>query len=296
MKKCGMRSAECGVEENSGGPVQGAGLLKSGPAFDDAKPGDPLEYLSASRLKSFLTCRLKFYYEKVLGLRAPSSPNLQIGKAVHAGLEAFHRARWQGGDTDTPAILDAYRKAYAEQESEDPVEYEEKDREDCVATGERVLRAYLESELANDPRRILGVETYLRREDDALPIPLVGVLDLVREGGVPVDFKTVGATPDLEDEAWSHELQLVAYWLLLADATNEMPAPAELVYLVKTKTPKIIQHRLPPVDAIKIERFKRLTEVYVDGVKRGEFYPSPGMHCRWCEFRGRCRAWGRKAA
>lgn len=47
---------------------------------------DPQEYMSASRLKSFLTCRLKLFQEKVLSLPAPISPNLQIGKAVHVGL------------------------------------------------------------------------------------------------------------------------------------------------------------------------------------------------------------------
>jgi len=58
-------------------------------------------FRSASRLKSFLTCRLKFYYEKVLGIKTPSSPNLHIGKAVHAALEHYHQATWRGA-TPTP--------------------------------------------------------------------------------------------------------------------------------------------------------------------------------------------------
>lgn len=259
------------------------------------KPCDPLEYVSASRLKSFLTCRLKFYYEKVLGLPAPSSANLQIGKAVHAGLEAFHRRKWEGGDTSTPAIVQAYLEAWKRLEDEDPVDYGDKDRDQCIATGERTLRAYLDSELANDDRPIRGVEAYLRRDPDILPLPLVGVLDLVRDTGVPVDFKTVATTPDLAEEAWAHDLQMVAYWLLLTDATGEVADPAELVYLVKTKTPKVIRHQLPPVTETQVERFRQLTRVYVDGIKRQDYYPSPGMHCRWCPFRGRCRAWNGQA-
>jgi putative RecB family exonuclease len=171
------------------------------------------------------------------------------------------------------------------------VDYGDKDRDDCIATGERTLRAYLDSELANDDRPIRGVEAYLRRDPDILPLPLVGVLDLVRNGGVPVDFKTVATTPDLAEEAWAHDLQMVAYWLLLTDATDEVAAPAELVYLVKTKTPKVIRHQLPPVTETQVERFRRLTEVYVDAVQRQDYYPSPGMQCRWCAFRNQCRAW-----
>ncbi|MDF3130375.1 PD-(D/E)XK nuclease family protein [Kiritimatiellaeota bacterium B1221] len=253
-----------------------------------------LDYLSASRLKSFLSCRLKFYYEKVLKLPAPSSPNLQIGKAVHAGLEALHKAQWEGQPHDTDTVLKAYEDAYTSLEAEDPVDYGNKDRESCLETGKRTLRAFLESDLVNDPRPIRGVEVTLRREDDELPIPLLGVVDLVREN-TAIDFKTVGATPDLKEEAWSHELQMICYFLLLADATGELPAPAELVYLVKTKTPKVIRHQLPTIDLIQMERFRRLVDVYVDANQRQEYYPSPGMHCRWCEFRSRCRAWGQKS-
>jgi putative RecB family exonuclease len=265
-------------------------------SVSDIPQGDPLEYMSASRLKSFLTCRLRFFYEKVLQLPAPTSPNLQIGKAVHAGLEGLNKAQWDGQDPTNEHIIDLYHQAYAKLEQEDEVDYGNKTRESCIETGERTLKAYLESDVAKDERPIRGVEAYLRREPDELPLPLVGVVDLVRDGNVAIDFKTVGATPDLQEEAWSHQLQMVCYFLLLADATGEVPAPAELVYLVKNKTPKIIRHQLPPIDLIQLERFKRLTDVYVEGNERQEYYPSPGMHCRWCSYRNRCRAWGKQAA
>jgi len=258
---------------------------------DEDQPSDPLSYLSVSRLKSFLSCRLKFYYEKVRGLRPPTSPNFQIGKAVHAGLQHYHTARWRGGDASPEPVVQAYHAAFADLEKDDPVDYGDKDRQECVDTGERVLRAYLASERATDPRRILGVEVYLRMETGTLPIPLVGVLDLVVEGNVPVDFKTVHSTPDLEDEAWQNEIQLTAYHLLMVDATGEVPGPGELVYLAKLKTPKVITQTLPPVDATRIGRFAALAERYVEGVSREEYYPSPGMACRWCSFRRQCSAW-----
>ncbi len=273
--------------------AQGA-VFRSG-SLDESKPGDPLAYLSASRLKAFLTCRLKFYFEKALGLKAPASPALQVGKAVHAGLQHFNLARWRGGDASPDATRQAYDKAYGELEAQDPVDYEGKDRAECIDTGRRVLDAYLGSDLANDPRRILGVEAYLRRED-GLPLPLVGVLDLVLEGNVPVDFKTVAATPVLEDEAWQNELQLTAYHLLMQDATGEEPGPGELIYLAKLKTPKIIRQLLPPVTQTQIDRLKALADVYIDGVSREDYHPSPGMQCRWCSYRTQCAAWaGSKA-
>jgi CRISPR/Cas system-associated exonuclease Cas4 (RecB family) len=265
-------------------------IFRSG-STDETNAGDPLEYVSASRLKSFLQCRLKFYYEKVLGLKSPASPNLQIGKAVHAGLQHFNTARWRGDDATSEQVLEAYHTAYSALEAEDPVEYGDKDRQACIDTGERVLNAFLESDLANDPRRVLGVEVYLRREAGELPLPLVGIVDLVLEGNVPVDYKTIGATPNVREEAWQHDLQLTAYHLLMEDATGEEPGPAELVYLAKLKTPKIIKQELPAVTPVQIDRFKALADAFVEGVTREEYYPSTGMHCRWCSFRSNCAAW-----
>ena len=92
--------------------------------------GDPLAYVSPSRLKSFLTCRLRFYYEKVLGLKAPNSHNLQIGKAVHAGLQFFHKAVWRGKEASAEAVAGEYAKQYGEIEKQAPVDYEGLPREE----------------------------------------------------------------------------------------------------------------------------------------------------------------------
>lgn len=272
-----------------------AAVFRSG-TLDESKPGDPLAYLSASRLKSFLTCRLRFFFEKVLGLKSPASPALQVGKSVHAALQHYNLARWRGGDTSLDATRQAYDKAFGELEAAEPVDYGDSPRQDSIDTGSRVLNAFLGSELARDPRRILGVEAYLRKESGDLPLPLLGVVDLVVEGNVPVDYKTVAATPNLEDEGWQHELQMTIYALLVKDATGEVPGPGELVHLVKLKTPKIIKQVLPPVTQTQIDRLKALAETYAEGVSRQEYYPSPGMSCRWCSYRTQCAAWaGSKA-
>ena len=125
-------------------------VFRSG-SLDESKPGDPLAYISASRLKSFLACRLKFYFEKVLGLKPPASPALQVGKAVHAALQSYNLARWRRGDTSPAATLQAYDKAYGELEAAEPVDYGDSSRQDSIDTGSRVLDAFLGSELARDP-------------------------------------------------------------------------------------------------------------------------------------------------
>lgn len=252
---------------------------------------DPLAYVSPSRLKSFLTCRLRFFFEKVQGLPAPSNPSLQIGKAVHEALQHYHKALWRDTDASVEAVVAAYQEAYERLESNDPVTYRDEDfRQQCADTGERVLRAYLADSQDLDVKPI-GVEVWLRREPGLLPLPLVGIVDLVREGHVTVDFKTIGSTPNPEQEAWQHQGQLVAYHLLIEEATGEAAGGSELVWLVKTKTPKVVRHRLPPATTAQIDRLRALVEVYAEAVTREEYYPSVGMHCSWCPFKPECSAW-----
>ena len=39
----------------------------------------------------------------------------------------------------------------------------------------------------------------------------------------------------------------------------------------------------------RIGRLAALAERYVEGMQREEYYPSPGMACRWCRFRRQCK-------
>jgi putative RecB family exonuclease len=59
------------------------------------KPIDELRLtVSASRLNTWLSCRLKFYFHYVRGLRKPKTAALHVGTTVHAVLKLWNRARW----------------------------------------------------------------------------------------------------------------------------------------------------------------------------------------------------------
>jgi putative RecB family exonuclease len=253
-----------------------------------------LDHISPTSMKTYFGCSLRFYFEKVQQLPRPVSPSLHLGKAVHEGLRAFHLARWRDGASGEDAVVAAYQAAFAALEVEEgPVEWSEPaEKADALASGERVIRAYLASDHARLEGKPLGVEVILNDHVPELELPLTGVIDLVRPGHVPVDFKTVAATTgNLELETFLHETQLVAYQLLLEAATGEPVTALELVYLVKTKSPKVLVHRIPPADETRKLRFAALAEAYVAGVRAERFHPQPGVHCAWCSFRNECRAW-----
>ncbi|MFM2296610.1 MAG: hypothetical protein RL117_317 [Verrucomicrobiota bacterium] len=249
------------------------------------------QHISPTAAKSYLSCSLRFWFERVACIKKPTTPALHLGKAVHAALQSFHLARWRGGDDSVEAVSEAYETAFLRLEREEgPVNFDdEAEREKCRLNGLRVIAAYLDSPEAmqEKPR---AVEVLLKEEIPGLSVPLTGAMDLVEGNFTPVDFKSAAAKPDTEHAAFDHEIQLVSYQLLL-EAIGESPPSLDLVFLVKTKTPQVIRVKSAPADAHRKARVVALLETAVDGIHHGRFHPQPSMHCSWCQFRNECKAW-----
>jgi putative RecB family exonuclease len=249
-------------------------------------------HISPTSAQNYLSCSLRFWFEKVACIRKPVTPALHLGKAIHAALQAFHLARWRGGDDSPTAIAAAFELAFTTLEREEgPVRFDdETEREDNRKDGLRVIAAYLDSPeaMTGKPR---AVEVRLREEIPGLSVPLVGAIDLVTGIFIPVDFKSATSRPDPAGAAFEHEIQLVSYQLLMEAAIDQEPPALDLVFLVKTKTPQIIRISGRPADARRKQRVIALLETAVQGIAAGRFHPQPSMHCSWCQFKNECLAW-----
>ncbi|MBN8459817.1 MAG: PD-(D/E)XK nuclease family protein [Verrucomicrobia bacterium] len=249
-------------------------------------------HISPTSAKNYLGCPLRFWFEKIACVRKPVPPALHLGKAVHAALQAFHLARWRGGDDSPEAVAAAFGKAFHELErDEGPVGFDdEADREKARLDGLRMVAAYLDSPecLAGMPR---AVEVPLREEIPGLSVPLAGTMDLVASDYTPVDFKSAASRPDPWGAAFDHEIQLVSYQLLIEAATGVTPPSLDLVFLVKTKVPQVIRVQSPPADTHRKRRVTALLETAVLGIAEGRFHPQPSMHCAWCRFKSGCMRW-----
>jgi len=255
------------------------------------------KHISPTAAKAYLSCSLKFYFERVACIKKKTPAALHVGKAIHAALQAFHLARWRGGDDSPEATAAAYEKAFSDLErDEGPVKFkDDKDREKVRQDGLRVVAAYLDSSEAmkEKPR---AVEVLLKEDIPGLSVPLTGAMDLVEGNFTPVDFKSAAAKPNPSHAAFDHEIQLVSYQLLMEAATGETPPSLDLVFLVKTKTPQVIRVSSPPADAHRKLRVVSLLETAVQGISEDRFHPQPGMHCSWCSFRKECLRWQPGAA
>lgn len=247
--------------------------------------------VSASRLNTFHTCRLKFYFRYVMALVKPATAALYVGKAVHAALQQWSVARWRGQPHDVETLRAGFLMNWIAGQEEEPVPWDgDEDTQQEKAWG--LVDMYLRDTPIPAQEKPEAVEVRVEADLAKHGLPsLLGFIDLVRPGGRIVDFKTSAATPNAEQVVHRNETQLTAYGVLYQEATGQRESGFELHHLVKTKTPKLVVTAALATTDGQITKLFRLIESYVDGVERQDFVPSPGLQCASCEFFNECRAW-----
>ncbi len=249
-----------------------------------------LATVSASRLNTFHTCRLKFYFQYVLGLAKARSGAQHIGSTVHFILKLWNLARWR-----RQSIPEGWLKTqfddYWVQEQEEAIRWEEGEEAEAKAVGWNLLQTYFKQSPIPPNEAAEGVEVSV--EADLRTTKLVGIMDLVRAGGRVVEFKTTGQTPNAEKAEHLHELQCSCYSVMYREATGRQESGVELHHLVKLKTPKLVVTSLAPMNAQQEARLFKSVDSYLAGVARRDWVPSPNpMTCSCCEFFHECRQWG----
>ena len=263
------------------------------PAQPKANPIEALQKtVSASRLNTFLQCRLKFFFRYVQQIRKPKTPSLHVGSVVHLVLQAWNMARWRKQEFNLEKFQMQFEEGWKDQPTQINWDGEEEGQR---KTAWSVLEMYFAQTpiKANEMPEAVEVPMEADLSKYGLPtLTLIGVLDLVRAGGRIVDFKSTGKTPDPEDAAHHNETQLSCYSVLYREATGKKESGRELHHLVKTKTPKLVITELPPMTDMQEVRLFRMIESYLEGLAREDFVPSPGFSCAGCEFFNECRTWG----
>jgi PD-(D/E)XK nuclease superfamily len=257
-----------------------------------AKP-NPIETLqktvSASRLNTWLACRLKFFFPYVQQISKPKTASLHVGSVVHLILQAWNMARWRKQAFNRDHFKGLFEEGWKDQPPGINWDGEEAGEKN---TAWSVLEMYFAQTPIKANEMPEAVEVPMESDLSKYGLPtLIGIVDLVRYGGKIVDFKTSGKTPDPEDAIHQNEAQLSCYSVLYRDATGHLESGRELHHLVKTKTPKLVITELPPMTDAQRVRLFRMLESYVEGVVREDFVPSPGFACAGCEFFNECRKW-----
>ena len=253
--------------------------------------GDVLEEpVSASRINCFHSCRLKFYFRYIQKIRKPVSAALHLGSSVHKALQEWSQRRWLGKPAGAEDIKEAFNTHWMSNQDENPVSCEEGEE----ATQRDKAWGLVEHYLVNTPIPVeekpeaveVGVEADLSKHG---LLVLRGFIDLIRPGGLVVDFKTTATSPNEDQALHRNETQLTAYGLLYREATGSKESGFELHHLVKTKVPKLVVTRHKPVTEKQKSKLFRSIESYLGGVQREDWVPSPGLQCAACEYFNECR-------
>ena len=257
-----------------------------------AHPDQLRQTVSASRLNTWLSCRLKFYFRYVLGIKKPKTAALYVGHTVHGVLKLWNKARWRRQTVTLDDLKTQFDTLWQADQTEEKIRWDDGEEAEEKATAWSLLDLYLKQSPVPPNEMPEAVEVRLEADLSAHGLPqLIGIVDLVRAGGRIVDYKTVGQTPNHEKAAHSNEVQLTSYSILYREATGKTESGRDLHHLVKTKTPKLIITEQGPMTEPQRVRLFRQLESYVEGVGRQDFVPSPGLQCSACQYMNECRRW-----
>lgn len=262
-------------------------VIKAGRSIEELT-----QTVSASRLSTWLQCRLKFHMRYVAGVPKAPTAALHVGKTVHAVLQQWNLGRWRNAPLDGDAITAVFEQAWNAQSEEAAAAWKGEEEAASKVNALAVIQTYLRETPIPLDEKPEGVEVSVEMDLTSHGLPtLVGVLDLVRAGGRIVDFKTTGRTPSPEQVRHTTEVQTTGYALLYREATGKRESGIELHHLVKLKTPKLVVTEAGPATDQQVSRLFHLIDAYVDDLERRDPVPSPGMQCGMCEFFAECRLW-----
>jgi hypothetical protein len=241
----------------------------------------PGELLSPSQVSTFLGCAAKWWFKYGVGLPDPAGAGAVRGKAFHAIVEYWMRAKIDGVQLDLGGVGEVWDYAWDEAAA-DAMFHAADNIEAIKAGGERLTVKYL-------------AEVGPTIEPAAVEFPVVGriggvavrgFVDLMDTAGRVIDLKTTGRKASKVTAAQA--LQLATYAALAPGASGD----TRIDSLVSTKDPQLVQIEYTPGAAGR-RLIERLYPMAAEGMAAGLFLPNrSSTMCsrRYCNFADACES------
>ena len=261
--------------------------------------------LSYSSARAYLECPLRWKFLYIDRLTEAPRGYFTFGRTIHTVLEELVRplvrpvarrtsatesqrtldhytpptpgpAERRGLAVSEEDLLESYRRAWSSEG------YTSRDEEERYrAVGAEILLGYYR-QLVESPPTPVAVEEHLEATWDGIPIHgYLDRIDRTSSGGLEVlDYKT---SREITSEEAESSDQLSLYQVLVE---NNYPDPVEslTLYHLRSLTPlRTPARRRDSLDAL----YTRIGDVH-DGIRAEAYEPTPGRHCRRCEFQSRC--------
>lgn len=246
-------------------------------------------------MRTFQGCPLKYRFRYIDGLPEDCvSSSLVFGSAIHAAVEFYFSQQLAGeGEPSLDELLDVYQQSWRDR-AEQEVRFNKSETADSLhSLADRMLEAFLASDLTKQDGTIFGVEEELRGELSPELPDLLGRVDLLLETDDAVvvqDFKTSRSSWS-DQQAEDQSEQLLLYADLVRKLIPGKKLRLQFAVITKAKSPKV-QLLEASFDESKLDRTKRVFESVWSAIQSGHFYPSPNpMQCSGCGYRSQCDAW-----
>ena len=237
------------------------------------------ELLSPSQCSLYLSCAARWWFKYGLGLPDPSGAGAVRGKAFHAIVEYWMRAKMAGVQLDLAGIEDVW--AYAWDEAAADAAFHPLDNIEAISAKGRELTVKYLAEVgpAIEPA---AVELPVTGKIGGVAVR--GFVDLVDTTGRVIDLKT--ASRKSSKVTAPQAVQLATYAALTPGASGE----CRIDSLVSTKDAQLVQIDYTPGEAGR-RLIERLYPLAAEGMASGLYLPNrSSLTCsrRQCNFWEQC--------
>ena len=243
---------------------------------------------SKSRLATYVQCPEKYRLHYDIGLKPiKTSPSLVEGSAIHHMVET--------GLMEGPDALPKASKEFWEFRTLEMCDYPDLAAyQNAQATCLEQAKAFLD---LIGHLKVQEIEAYLKTSlihpKTGVEVPgielqgYIDILDMIDGSQRIIDLKTTAKKPMANASVLSIDLTVYAYLTAYPEFKLDGDIPVALLYLVRTKIPKIIwQKSKRTLD--DLEELFHLVLMIATAIETRQFWKNPGMHCSWCDYQSVC--------
>src|SRR5581483_1020930 len=223
-------------------------------------------------------CPLEFKLRRDWDLPGRVGGALQFGAVMHTVFKDYYDAVKAGRPRSQESVLGLFRATLEGVHFDDPVQ-----RELYLRDGTRQLTRFLSLREQEIPPAVLQTERgFEMKVGSVLVRGRIDRVDQLQGNAVAiVDYKTGTAQTQIDAD---NSLQLSIY--MIAAQSLWSLRPERLVFYNMADNSTVISHRTEA----ELDKARARIHDVAERIRRGEFDPKPGYHCRGCLYRSLCPA------
>lgn len=235
--------------------------------------------LSATRINTFLQCKLKYWLNYYEHLPKVPNPAFKLGTACHEALEyagQIWKKKGKFTKTDIKKILKTYEEVAIREGIEDQIVY----KEGLLLVTNRI----------NDfdiGKKIISVEEDFKDVKTKEGVLLIGAMDKVVEVDedtlLIVDYKTSKTAPTADE--LRNDIQLSIYDLV---ASIKFPQYKRIIVSLDMLRKDIIYSYRTVEDRASFSEYLKLIHEQMTNFKKKDAEPSLQILCPWCDYKDYC--------